>query len=550
MTSINFSRSLAFSAPRHQDRRPVHRNTVVSSWILAVPLALIGCGGGSDSPTPSDPLSSKTEQGDVQGVKSGNVIVFKGIPYAAPPVGDLRWKAPAPAAVRTAAYTAVTSPAACTASENCLYLNIYKPANATPSDKLPVVMWIHGGGLGSGTANNHDGSTLAEENGLIVVTINYRLGALGFFAHPALTAESGGTSGNYGMLDQQAAMRWIRANIAGFGGDSQNLTIFGQSAGGVSVYTHLASPTAAGLFDKALSFSGGYQRLQPTLATAEGLGQSNATTWGCTGTTTAILSCLRALPVATARTAAGASRGIPSAVIDGKLLRESTTEAFAAGRFNRVPTIVGSTKDETSLAAKSFANAPLTTANWATIASASTRAATADEIASNYDISKYPVPTRAYTEAYGDYRFFCGAMDEAKRVSQWVPQSWAYEFAEQNPAKAIPDSPLASYAGPELSFFGPWGDHHSSDNAYWFGQFQAADRTTSSLSLSSSMRRYLANFARSGNPNGEGLPMWKTVAENAGKVMSLASPLVPDVDAVTKHRCQFWNTKSPSDSLL
>lgn len=519
--------------------------------MAGVTVVLAACGGGSDPVmAPADPLTVTTAQGVVQGAQNGNVITFKGIPYAAPPIGDLRWKPPAAAAVRPATLAATAAPASCTASEDCLYLNIYTPASATAASKLPVVMWIHGGGLGSGTANNFDGSTLANENGLVVVTIGYRLGALGFFAHPALTAEGGGTSGNYGMLDQQAAMKWIRANIAGFGGDSANLTIFGQSAGGLSVYTHLASPLAAGLFDKALAISGGYQRLQPTLATAEALGQGNATTWGCTGTTAEVLSCLRLLPVATARTGTGAVRGVSSALVDGKLLRESTTEAFAAGRFNKVPTIVGSTKDEANLAARSFANAPLTTANWSVIAAASLRVATAAEIASSYDITTYAVPTRAYADAYGDYRFFCGAMAESQRISQWVPQSWAYEFAEQTPAQAIPDSPLASYAGPPLAFFGPWGDFHSSDNAYWFGQFQDADQTPSNLTLSAAMRGYLANFARSGNPNGNGLPMWKPLAQNAGKVMSLASPLIQDVDAAANHHCQFWGTKPPSDSLL
>jgi para-nitrobenzyl esterase len=299
-----------------------------------------------------------------------------------------------------------------------------------------------------------------------------------------------------------------------------------------------------------LSISGAYQVVQPPLSAAEALGQADADKWGCTTATGAVLSCLRALPAATARTATGTVKGIPSAVVDGKLLRESTTDAFAGGRFNKVPTIVGSAKDETSSLAKSFASAPLTAANWASTAASLIKVATADELSANYDITKYAVPTRALTEAYGDYRFFCGAMTEAQRISQWVPQSWGYEFAEQNPALKIPDSPLSNYEGPPLAFFGPWGDHHSSDTAYWFGQFQDSDKTPSNLTLSAAMRGYLANFARTGNPNGNGLPMWKPLAENAGKVMDFASPLIQDIDAATNHHCPFWGTKPPSDSLI
>ncbi|OYT92946.1 MAG: hypothetical protein CFE43_05375 [Burkholderiales bacterium PBB3] len=517
-------------------------------------IALTACGGGSGGDlalVPVDPTSVSTAQGLVQGTRSGDVVTFLGIPYAAPPTGDLRWKPPVAPAVRTAALSATSPPNTCTASEDCLYLNIYKPASATATSKLPVVMWIHGGGLGSGTGNFFDGTTLANENGLVVVTINYRLGALGFFAHPALTAEGGGTSGNYGMLDQQAAMKWIKANIAGFGGDTSNLTIFGQSAGGLSVYTQLASPLAAGLFDKAMSFSGGYQVIQPTLAAAEVFGKTNATTWGCTGASNSeVTACLRALPLATARAATGASKGIPTAVIDGKLLIESTSEAFLAGRFNKVPSIVGSTKNETDSLAKSFASAPLTVANWAIVAASTIKVATADELSANYDIAKYSVPTKALADAYGDYKFFCGAMSASQRISKWVAKSWVYEFAEQNPAQKIPDSTANPYNGPALSFYGPWGDFHSSDSAYWFGQFADSDKTASNQTLSAAMRGYLSNFARNGDPNGNGLPNWKPAAQNSGKAMSLASPLISDVDSATNHHCGFWSTKPPSDSLL
>ncbi len=514
----------------------------IALLVPAVALAVSACGGGGgESPpaAPADPLVAKTAQGDVQGAQTGSVIAFKGIPYAAPPMGDLRWKPPVEAPTRVGTYAALAVKAACTASEDCLHLSVYKPASAVPGSKLPVVMWIHGGGLGAGSGNDFDGSTLANDNGLIVVAINYRLGALGFFAHPALTAEGAGTSGNYGMLDQQAAMKWIKANIEGFGGDAANLTIFGQSAGGLSVYTQLASPLAAGLFDKALVFSGGYQRIQPPLATGEALGQTNATGWGCTGTNAAILACLRALPVATARAAPGVVRGVPSALVDGKLLRESTSEAFASGRFNRVPIISGSTQRETANSSRAYAAAPLTTSNWADVTAAAARVVTAAEVSANYDITTYPVPTRAYADAYGDFRFFCGVVADAKSISTYVPASWTYEFAGQTTVTAVPD-PIN----------GPFADSHSTDLPFWFGNFADADKTPTKSALSAGMRGYLANFARSGNPNGNGLPLWKTYADNAGKFMSLGAPLTSDVDVATNHRCAFWGTKPASDSLL
>ncbi len=507
--------------------------------LAAIALIVSGCGGGGGDDSPANPLVAQTAQGEVQGAQTGNVISFKSIPYAAAPVGALRWKPPTEAPTRSASYAAVEFKAPCTTSEDCLHLSIYKPASATPGSKLPVVMWIHGGGLGAGTGNEFNGATLAEENGLVVVAINYRLGALGFFAHPALTAEGGGTSGNYGMLDQQAAMKWIRANIDGFGGNAANLTIFGQSAGGLSVYTHLASPLAAGLFDKALVISGGYQRVQPALSVAETLGQTTASTWGCTGATEAVLACLRALPVATARAAPGAVRGVPSAVVDGKLLRESTSEAFASGRFNRVPVISGSTQHETANAARAFANAPLTTFDWATVTASAVRVASAAEIAATYDVSTFPAPTKAYADAYGDFRFFCGVVADARSISAYVPGSWTYEFAGQTTVPTAPDPIL-----------GPFADSHSTDLPFWFGQFPDADKTATKLALSAGMRGYLANFAKSGNPNGNGLPVWKTYAENTGRFMSLGAPLTPDVDVSTNHRCQFWATKPPSDSLL
>lgn len=552
MTRTATPAGIQFAPITRQLARPRLHTLARNMSVSILALSLAACGGGADTSTDStDPLLVTTAQGPVQGRLSGNTAVFLGVPYAAPPVGSRRWQAPAAPAARASTYAAQQAKSGCMLEEDCLYLNIYKPASATTTSKLPVLMYIHGGGLGAGTPNDFDGSGLANDNGMVVVTMAYRLGALGFFAHPALTAETGGSSGNYGMLDQQAAMAWVRANIQGFGGDPANTTLFGQSAGGYSVYTHLASPLAAGLFDKAVSSSGAYMRIQPTLATAETFGQTDATKWGCTtGTNTEVLACLRALPTATARGGTGPVSGVWTPVIDGKLLNESTTEAFAAGRFNRVPTIVGSNHDEATSAAKNFAASPLTSANWAFVAASVMKVGKPSDIAAQYSSTDFPVPTRAFTSAYGDHRFFCGMVAEAERIGQWVPSTWSYEFAEQNPAQAIPGQDPSTSPGPELAFYGAWGDFHSADLSYWFSQFRTVDQSISNLALSATMRSYLANFARTGNPNEAGLPSWATVPTNSSKVMRFATPLVPDTDAATAHKCPYWNTQPPSASLI
>ncbi len=218
--------------------------------------------GGSDSSTVSDPNLVQTAQGQAKGVAVNGVHAYLGLPYAAPPVGALRWKAPVAAAaysgVRDASHAGSECvqglPAATAGSEDCLYMNIYVPGPTTVTTPLPVLFWIHGGGFINGSGIATDGSALAVKANAIVVTFNYRLNALGFLAHPALAAEDpNGAAGNYGIMDQAAALTWVQKNIAAFGGDPKNVTIFGDSAGGHSVYVQLASPGSAGLFAKAVA---------------------------------------------------------------------------------------------------------------------------------------------------------------------------------------------------------------------------------------------------------------------------------------------------------
>src|SRR5690349_12859070 len=243
-----------------------------------------------------------TTNGPVRGLASGAVDEFLGIPYAAPPVGALRWRPPQPAArwsgVRDATQFAPHCPQPPTpfgqasTSEDCLFLNVFTPSREGNASHRPVMVWIHGGALVTGESNDYIPTKLVED-GVTVVTINYRLGALGFLAHPAL-ADANGQSGDYGLMDQQAALRWVQRNIASFGGDPRNVTIFGESAGGLSVLSQVASPQARGLFERAIAESGSYNLTQASLSSAEAAGEAFAATAGCTSQTAA---CPRSLPV-------------------------------------------------------------------------------------------------------------------------------------------------------------------------------------------------------------------------------------------------------------
>src|SRR5437868_1868363 len=318
-----------------------------------------------------------TEEGPVRGAETAITRVFRGIPYAAAPVGDRRWQPPQRAERRRGVLDATKFAAHCpqpagafgqgSTTEDCLFLNVWAPARHGDDrdrghgrdhdrdgdrdddrDDLglrPVMVWIHGGALITGESDDYDATLLVEQGNVIVVTINYRLGELGFLAHPALTAESPDrASGNYGLMDQQEALRWVQRNISRFRGDPGRVTIFGESAGGLSVHSHLASPGSAGLFHGAIVESGAYALSQPSLAQAEAAGARFAQLLGCADQSAA---CLRAAPVS-AILAAFAATGTASVIpdVDGKVLTQTIGNAFATGQLNRVPVIEGPNHDE------------------------------------------------------------------------------------------------------------------------------------------------------------------------------------------------------------
>ncbi|HXA40319.1 MAG TPA: carboxylesterase family protein [Phenylobacterium sp.] len=287
----------------------------------------------------------KVAQGTLHGATAGPVASFKNIPFAAPPVGDLRWRPPQSPASWTGVRDATAYGPMCMQmrqvtpdvkqSEDCLTLNVWTPAGFKPGGKLPVMVFIHGGSFTGGSGSNaiYDGTHFAER-GVVLVTVNYRLGRLGFFAHPALTAEQPGAPlANYGMMDNIAALKWVQANIAAFGGDPKNVTAFGESAGGILINDLMASPQARGLFAKAISESGFGRVPGLPMAAAEKAGVAYATGLGVAGTGPDAVKALRALPADQLSKATGQI----TPIVDGKVMPEGPAAAFAAGRELKVP---------------------------------------------------------------------------------------------------------------------------------------------------------------------------------------------------------------------
>lgn len=337
-------------------------------------LALSACGGEGDDAAPPDPTRAATAAGPLQGVAQGSVVAFKGIPYAAPPVGLWRWRPPQPVTPWTTVRQASAFGADCMqatggaaranpVSEDCLYLNVWRPAAATSG--APVMVWIHGGGyIGGGSSFTETDGTRFAQQGVVLVSLNYRLGRFGFFGHPSLSAAAASSNellGNYGYMDQIAALRWVQQNIAAFGGDPKNVTVFGESAGGESIHNLVTSPAAAGLFHKVINESGNGQvnqafgrylkpNAQAPLPSAEEQGVTFARQFGIAGTDAAALAALRALTAeqvtdhldfADLSSAHGLATFAGGAIIDGTLVLEEPQVLYRSGRFTPVPMLLG-----------------------------------------------------------------------------------------------------------------------------------------------------------------------------------------------------------------
>ncbi|MCP5348038.1 MAG: carboxylesterase family protein [Gammaproteobacteria bacterium] len=491
----------------------------ITGRLLLLLISGLGMGLGNAA----DVSEVATESGIFAGSKSqhqGLVTVFKGIGYAAPPVRDLRWKPPVAAipfagvrqADRTgpACWQGQNSDATLYArgnlerSEDCLYLNVFTGA-ADSRDALPVMVWFHGGSNTAGHAGPliFDGANLAAR-GAVIVTANYRLGALGFLAHPGLTAESEQhSSGNYGLLDQLAVLRWVRNNIAGFGGDPGRVTIFGQSAGGADVCLLMSSPLADGLMHGVIGQSPSECiTLDTELDQGHVMGEAFAGRLGVAETGSAAVAKLRALDPETVISTPGVG-GTP--LIDGWVIPERPYDLLATGRQNRIPVMVGGLADEyhgLSHSAPEISEPQLDEYLRTSFGNA------AERIKANYTAALAESPLDARKRIATDNSFLLASRMWGRLVSERGDQAYVYYFSRPAPVFRlyVHERPDLYNDGGQRRF----GAYHSGELAYVFDNlglvgigWDAADRA-----LSETMADYWVSFARNGNPNADGLPNW------------------------------------------
>jgi len=479
--------------------------------LFTIPILMVLC---SCSTLP--PGQVETEQGIVQGIVEDSLTVFKGIPFAAPPVGKLRWKAPQPVQPWEGVKLATDyAPAAYQGgnpasgkSEDCLYLNIWTPARSS-DEKIPVLVWIHGGGFSFGAPADpvSEGANLANK-GVVVVSMAYRLGQLGFLAHPELSAESPEhASGNYGLLDMIAGLQWIQKNIAAFGGDPGKVTIFGESAGGIAVSMLCASPLSRGLFHGAISQSGGSfgpprPKTYPgenmkTLEQAEADGQAYMKQLGVSSL--AEMRNIRAddLPL-------GMGMGGAWPIIDGYVIPDDQYVLYEEGKFNDIPILVGYNSDEGA----SFTR---TKDPKEFIEGVKERYGKfADELLSAYPVGEKNVPKTARDLAR-DAAFGWHTWSWARLQSNMGSSKVFYYYFDQHP-EYPEDSPRYGYGSP-----------HGQDVPYVFMTLDPEDSNTtqSDLELSDAMGTYWTNFAKHGDPNGKGVPEWPAFSVSDPEVMYL-----------------------------
>jgi para-nitrobenzyl esterase len=490
-----------------------------------------------------------TDRGPVRGVDTPAMKEYLGVPYAAPPVGELRWRPPQPAArwhrPLDASHFGNHCPqppspfGTASTTEDCLYLNVFTPNNGPGrghTKDLPVMVWIHGGGFTVGESDDYDPRRLVAQ-GVVVVTFNYRLGSLGFLAHPALSAESGDGSGDYGLMDQQAALRWVQRNITKFGGDSGDVTIFGQSAGGLSVHAQLASPLARGLFERAIVQSGAYALDLPSLSSAENTGRTFAQSVGCGGTNP--VACLRALPVASILASQPTNAGETFPNVDGNVLPRTIKSALESGQFNRVPVIEGSTHDEFSIfVALNIGLGPLPASLYPQIVGILMSAlgfhVDPAAVLAEYPLSDYQQNVgRALTAIGTDSVFSCPGRRAARSLSAFVP-THAYEFNDPN---------VPQIFAPPASF--PYGAYHASELLLLFDSptLGHAPLTPEEEQLAASMVGYWTQFARAGEPNSPATPSWPAYTPANDIYQSLVPPTPgPETGFAADHKCAFWDS--------
>jgi para-nitrobenzyl esterase len=571
-----FSKQWLFARSRRDKARP----SVKSGACVA--LGLMVAAGTLMAPVQANAASSlkvETQEGPVQGFVKNGVREFLGIPYAAPPVGNLRWMPPRNPAPWTKVLQATGFGPTCAqitelgvfagpANNNadCLFLNVFSPnVNSAARTKLPVIFWIHGGGNVDGESNDYDASKLAAQGHTVVVTINYRLGLLGFFANPAIDKE-GHLFGNYGTLDQQFALKWVQNNIAAFGGDKNNVTVGGQSAGSANTEANVISPLSKGLFNRAIFES---LVIEPvTLATAETKGTAFSVAAGCgSRATPTVAACLRNLTVAQIMSLQGTASADGPFVIspggllqDGHILPSSTfASAIQVGRFNHMPIMSGSAEDEENftLGIEEFFESPrvpFTAANY----SAMIASFTGSELVSAEGDGTFPLGTPAAVQAHYPLNAFPTpqlAMDRIGTDPEVCQQRAINKlFATQVPVYAyeFDDRTAPSYL-PAMPGYVPLA-YHTGDIQYLFPLYHGGPQgivhqlNRQQENLSDELVAAWTNFAWTSNPNGQGnmpWPLYKPNKPNVASILSENSPVLTtfsDAEFSAAHQCNFWDS--------
>lgn len=528
--------------------------------ILMVGVLLVAaCGGGGGSsnpggvPTPPPPTTTaglaRTTCGDYQGVDRGNTWSFLGLRYAAPPTGPRRWKSPelptCPSASSSPTIANTYAPVcpqldrasgAPEGDEDCLAVNVFTPKSAFAGARAPVMFFIHGGGNVIGSAREelepgrvlYDGSSLAEATGNVVVTVQYRLGPLGWLVHPGLDAEApDARSGNYGLEDLVAALKWVQRDIGAFGGNKDRVMIFGESAGGVNVCALLASPQATGLFHAALMESGGC--VADSRAKALGTGATLAENSGCS-TSGDVVACLRS------RTPAALLAALPPTVsvsggqapyqpsVDGTTLPAVPIDRIRSGQHNRVSVTLGTNADETGQDVPlAFSDAQYQAFLDSTFQTPAVRAAVADL----YSATNFGSSRKAYVALTSDLKFTCPARTTARALAAAQSEPvYRYFFTE------VVDAPTSAV----------YGAFHGLELLFIYGTLDVRGYTptTSERALSLAMQRYWGGFAATGTPVASGSSAWALYDPARDNHLLLDSAAVRMADGVNTARCDFW----------